>query len=196
MTKPRQYRSWIKAGLAKSDRLILSDSYDLAFQKHPHDVGDRCKEFYGDAIVFNTEKGLFPSADLKDEYDHLPAKSEWRYLNSGFICGPTEAILTLLESMNLDEIGMDRKNADGSWFHPNDQGYFQETFLKQVVPMVLDTGCLVSQTFSACELQEFDFDGPLVRNRTTGTVPGCLHCNGGAKEIVMPTIISKFGLPT
>lgn len=190
MTKPFALRDWLRARKNKSDRLLVTDSFDILFAKHPHGIGDRCAEYYGDAIVFNGEKGCWPRADLSE---HFPDQgTPWRYLNSGFICGPVDRILALLESMNLESIGVDRVEG-GKKIEPNDQGEFQKAFVAQPVPMVVDAKCLVSQTFSACSLDEFDFSDGKVLNKATGTYPGCLHANG-PKDPIMGILMKTLNL--
>lgn len=227
MTKPLALREWLRAGRNTSDRLIVCDAWDIVFAKHPHGIGDVCQSLYGDAIVANGEKGCWPRADLMEYFPD--DGSPWRYLNSGFMCGPADRFLKLLEAMGIEGIGVDRRNADDTdWIYPNDQGEYQALFAGenhagealvyqglplgetdfqhvrrrhdgtqrvQPVPMVVDTQCQLAQTLSACEMSEFDFTGPHIRNKVTGTEPGVFHLNGGAKEIFGPAIFAKYNLP-
>lgn len=192
MTKPRLFRDWIRGGNAKSDRLIIVDSWDVVFSLHPHGIGDRLEEFECDCL-FNSEKSCFPRGDLA----HLFANhgTPWQHLNSGVIIGFTEAILTLLDSIGIDEIGVDRRNADDTdWVYPNDQEYFTLAFLNSPVRCKLDTKCELAQTLSGCELSEFDFDSQPFRNLVTGTTPGIWHGNGDGKNKIMPTIFERLSL--
>lgn len=192
MTKPFRYRDWLRAGMNKSDRLIICDAFDIIFAAHPHGIGDRCAELFGDAVVFNAEKGCWPRADLAE---HFPDPgTPWRYLNSGFICGPANQILAMFEAMNMDAIGVDHKRADGTKSEPNDQGEIQALFVKQPVKMVVDGKCQLSQTFSACVPEEFDFSGNPVKNLVTGTFPGVWHFNGDSKNKIMPMAMKKLNL--
>lgn len=193
MTKPNLYREWLRAGNNTSDRLILCDAWDVIFAAHPHGIGDRCAELFGDAIVFNGEKGCWPREDLRE---HFPDDgSPWRFLNSGFLCGPADKILAMLEAMPMEEIGLDRPDGKGGWIYPNDQGEFQELYTKQPVQMYVDTQCVLAQTLSACVMSEFDFDGERIQNRVTGTYPGVFHLNGGAKNTFMEPLCRKLNLP-
>lgn len=221
MTKPYLLREWLRAGNNTSDRLIVCDAWDIVFVKHPHWVGDRCEEWFGDAVVFNGEKGCWPRSDLECQFPD--DGSPWRFLNSGFFCGPSDGILAILEAMDIDAIGFDPPGGP----YPNDQGEYQALFCgerhggKRIVyqglpegaedfahvrrlpsgedrvqpaPMVIDSQCRVSQTLSACEPSEFDFSGEYIRNVMTGTEPGVFHLNGGAKEAFGPLIYGKYGL--
>lgn len=191
MTKPYLLREWLRAGGNTSDRLIVCDAWDIVFTEHPHGVGDRCEALFGDKIVFNGEKGCWPREDLRDAFPD--DGSPWRFLNSGFMCGPTERIRALVEAMPIEQIGFDPPGGP----YPNDQGEYQELFARQAehgVECVIDTQCQVAQTLSACDLTEFDFDGMPFINRITGTTPGVWHGNGSGKNIIMPTIFARMGL--
>lgn len=192
MTKPNHFRQWLRDGNARGERVIICDCWDVIFAEHPQSVNDRCEQAYGDQIVFNGEKGCWPRADLAEQFPDTG--TPWRYLNSGFMCGPADAVLALLESMNLEEIGVDRTNPDGSKTEPNDQGEFQKAFVAQPVPMVVDGKCIVSQTFSACTKDEFEISGLGVKNRLTDTFPGALHFNGGSKNDIMPDVFRAMSL--
>lgn len=177
MTKPFLYREWLRGGHNTSDRLIICDAWDVLFLAHPHGIGDRCAELFGDSIVFNGERGLWPCGELTNDF---PDTGTWRYLNSGFMCGPADKILALLESMDLESIGVDRRNETNTdWIYPNDQGEIQKVFAKQVVPMVVDTQCQIAMTFSATADEDFHIHDNVLYNRVTGTTPGVGHFNGG-----------------
>lgn len=192
MTKPNHFRKWLRDGNCRGERIILCDAWDIIFTEHPDSIGERCATLYGDAVVFNGERGCWPRADLAE---HFPETgTPWRYLNSGFMCGPADRILALLESMGLEEIGVDRVNPDGSRTEPNDQGEFQKAFVAQPVPMVVDGRCEVAQTFSACTPDEFEITASGVKNKLTGTTPGVLHFNGNSKNDILPLVMAALGL--
>jgi hypothetical protein len=192
MSKPFMYRNWLRAN-KPSDHVILCDAWDVIFTEHPDSLVERCRALYGDSIVFNAEKGCWPRADLADKFPDTG--TPWRYLNSGFMCGQAERILELLEALNIESIGFDRPNPDGgSRIEPNDQGEFQRLFTEQPVPMVLDGRCEIAQAFSACGPDEFEFSAAGVKNKLTGTTPGCLHTNGNSKNEIAPIIIQNLNL--
>lgn len=188
MTKPFLLREWLRAGCNRSDRLIVCDAWDILFTEHPHGVGDRCRDLFGDAVVFNGEKGCWPREDLRDRFPD--DGSPWRFLNSGFMCGPADRILAMLESMPIEEIGFDPPGGP----YPNDQGEYQALYTQQPVEMVVDSQCLLAQTLSACTPDEFDFTGPTVINKATDTAPGVWHFNGDAKEKMLPIFLERMGL--
>lgn len=192
MTKPNHFRSWLRSGKNTTERIIVCDSWDIVFAEHPDSIGERCKHLCGEtSVVFNGEKGCWPRADLADKF--FDDGSPWRYLNSGFMCGPSAQILKLLESMDLERIGVDRTE-NGVKIEPNDQGEFQYAYTLQPVPIVVDTQCHMAQTLSACTLDEFDLSGERIRNKITGNHPGVFHFNGGSKNDLMPAFMKKLGL--
>lgn len=192
MTKPNHFRKWLRDGNAKGEQVIICDCWDVIFTEHPEAIGERCQKLFGEAVVFNGERGCWPRADLAE---HFPdTGTPWRYLNSGFMCGPADRILQILESMNLEEIGVDRPNPSGGRIEPNDQGEFQKAFVAQPVKMVVDGRCELAQTFSACDASEFEITSCGVRNRMTGTQPGVLHANGNSKETILPLVMKALGL--
>lgn len=189
MTKPYLLREWLRAKKNRSDRLIVTDAWDILFAAHPHGLGDRCQEFYGDAIVFNGEKSCWPQTELAGFFPD--DGSPWRFLNSGFMCGPAATILMLLECMDIESIGFDPPGGP----YPNDQGEYQRLFAERPgIPMVVDSQCRIAQTLSACTLDEFDFSGERIQNKLTRTFPGVFHCNGDAKEKMLPAVREKLQL--
>lgn len=174
MTKAFLYRDWLRAGNNTSDRLILCDAFDILFLAHPHGIGDRCAEIFGDAVVFNGERNLWPCGDLADDF---PDTGPYRYLNSGFICGPADRILAMFESMDLESIGVDREGPNGR-IEPNDQGEIQKIYGKQPVKMVVDGTCKLAMTMHGAAPDEFELRDRVLYNRLTGTTPGVAHFNG------------------
>ncbi len=191
MTKPFLLRNWLREGRNRSDRLIVCDAFDIIFVKHPHGIGDECAELFGDGAVFNGEKGCWPREDLRPFF---VGESPWRFLNSGFMCGPAAQILKLLDAMKIEEIGFDPPGGP----YPNDQGEYQLLYVNQEdhgVSMYVDEYCELAQTGSACTLDEFDLSGPLPVNRLTGTTPGVWHFNGDSKSNgLMDAILEKLNI--
>lgn len=190
MTKANHFREWLRAN-ATPEHVILCDSWDIVFSDHPHSIGERCKKTFGDAVVFNGEKACWPRADLSDTFPETG--TPWRFLNSGFMCGPADKILKIIESMDIDRIGVDRTES-GKKIEPNDQGEFQAIFSSQPVKMVVDGACLLAQTLSACSLDEFDLSGDSIVNKFTGNAPGVFHFNGSSKNHIMPAFLAKLCL--
>lgn len=204
MTKPRLYRKFLREGRQQGDVLIVTDAWDVVFQKHPDEIVEHWSQLgRKDHVVFNAERNCFPCSELtKTSFDVIAddewkVKTPWRYLNSGFMVGKPENILKLLEAMNLDSIPDDHQLPDGSWFNPNDQDMFQRLFVQipQASPMSLDYYGELAMAAHGTELNELDFSGPLIVNKITGATPGAYHLNGAAKNSLAPKILEHLGLP-
>lgn len=203
MTKPRLYRKFLREGRQQGDVLIVCDAWDCFFTVHPDEVVDAYLKQWKGQIVFNAERNCFPCTELtKASFDtisdeNLSFNSPWRYLNSGFMVGAPKDILTLLESMNLDDIRDDYQRPDGSWFNPNDQEMFQHAFVKipQPVPMNLDYRTELCIAAHGSAIEEFDWIKPAPTNLITGTTPLVWHCNGSAKNDIAPVLLKHLGLP-
>lgn len=198
MTKPRRLRQWLREGNAKADVLICCDAFDVIFVASPDEVAETYSRIWPTLpVCFNAERGIFPRGELAHKFDDVPGP--WKYLNSGFMIGPPAQILLMLEAMWLDDIHSDHKGTSaldggaGNWVNPNDQGHYQYAYCAQVVPIVLDHQCRICQTFSACEIGEFDLTGERFKNIAKGTHPLVAHFNG-AKELLMPTFLKYWGL--
>lgn len=199
-TKPRRYREYLRKG-ASGEILVVTDAWDIIFQAHPDEVVEMYLKHWPDMpVVFNAERNCFPcSPETKEVFDKIadavPVVTPWRYLNSGFMVGPPDKILALLESMNIDDVKDDHQLPDGTWVNPNDQEHFQWAFLKQPVPMKLDYLTELCLAAHASELDELDFSGAKIRNKITDTVPLVIHANGSAKNNLAPVILKHLGLP-
>lgn len=203
MTKPNIVRQWLRDGKNKTDIVFFVDAWDIIFQKHPDEILDEYFHLVGPVdkgvdlpLIFNAERNCFPGGDHCNAFPE--SGTPWRYLNSGFIVGPVCHMLALLESMDLESLGYDEQRPDGSWNHPNDQLEYLKAFVKQPVPMVLDTEaklCISLHDTKPEELEFFEQGGKkMVRNLVTGTVPGVLHGNGNGKNNTLPLIINHLGL--
>jgi hypothetical protein len=177
MTKPRTLHRWLKDGRCESDCLIVVDSWDLVFTCSP-DVIAAQWEGLGKPWMIGGERTLFPSGEEKA---YPECASSYRFPNSGFIISTPADMLTVLESMNLDAIPDDYQFPDGSMHHANDQEEYQMAYLKQPVPMRIDTECQFVWNLCGVDLSNFDFTDCGIVNRETGTKPCCLHFNGPAK---------------
>lgn len=190
-SKPRLLLKAILNNSITSDYIIFADSWDLVFTESPWKIMEKYQEF-NSPFVCSSEKNCFP-ADLKDSFPESP--TSYRYLNSGFIVAETEAILVVLESMNLDAVPEDHMCPDGSMYHCNDQGLFIEQFIQQPVKMVLDYRQELSQTLCGVVANELDMSGNKIRNIETGSLPMSLHFNGPAKTAgLREPILNKLGL--
>lgn len=198
MTKPRRLRQFLREGRSTAETLIVCDMFDIVFTVSPDEIAQAYRRDPRNLIWFNAEKGLFPRGELTHVFKEAP--HPWRFLNSGFMIGPPQKILALLEAMWLDDIHDDIKAIDelhggaGRWINPNDQGWFQLMYAAQVVPIMLDTECEFCQSLSACTIEEFDLSGERIKNVLTQSTPFVFHFNGGSKNDLMPIFLKYWGL--
>lgn len=181
-SKPKGVYKAIKEGLIESKYIIFSDCFDFVFCRSPKDLFSTYKLHFEDfPLMISSEKNCFP-ADLKEQYDDLLYTSPYRYLNSGLIVGETEALLTVLEAMDLGNVPEDYRKEDGNMCHINDQELYQHIFLKQPVKMKLDYEQILCNTLHSVTLDELEFlDMGFIHNKTTGSMPASMHMNGNAK---------------
>lgn len=193
-SKPKWLYKAIVEKVIDTKHLIFCDCWDLVFAADP----DMLFQNYltmDSPFVISAEKNCFP-ADLKDEYDKLPSTSSYKYLNSGMIVAETDAMLAVLEAMDLPNLPDDYydpiKNCN---VHPNDQYEYMKLFLKQPVPMKLDYDQLLCNTLHQVAEDELDFSEERIRNKETGTYPCSFHANGGAKDSgIVPPILRHLNL--
>lgn len=179
-SKPKLLYKAIKAGLIKTKYLIFCDCWDLVFTGKPEKILQNYFNCFVSPLVISSEKNCFPS-DLKEQYDALNPKTSYAYLNSGMIVGEVDAMLAVLEAMDLENVPDDYRNEDGSMTHINDQFLYQQIFLKQPVKMVLDYKQLLCNTLHEVKIGELDFSGEMIRNKETNEYPCAFHMNGSAK---------------
>lgn len=179
--KPKLLFKAIKEGLIKEKYIIFCDCWDLIFANDPANLlNNAYLGIFNSPLVISSEKNCFP-ATLKSEYDTLPYTSSYRYLNSGMIVGETEAMLCVLEAMDLPNVPDDYRNEDGSMTHINDQELYQQIFLKQPVKIELDYNQILCNTLHSVQLSDLNFTGRFIENIETSFWPNSFHMNGSAK---------------
>lgn len=206
VTKPKRLRHYLRHD-CDSEFVIASDSWDVCFTEHPDSIVERYKALWPDTpVVFNAERSLFPRGDLALFFPETG--TPWQFLNSGFMIGKRDDLLTMIESVDWDSIledtqfteptevtyaGVTRRYEVDSWFHPNDQSDYQEIFTKQPVPIKLDTRAELCITLHGAKPEDFEWTNP-IRNKLTDTYPGVWHGNGDAKNGIFPQILDHLGL--
>ncbi len=184
-TKPKWLYDAICQGAISTEYMIFTDCWDLVFAADPEEIMDVFSCFQSD-IVISAERNCFPD-DLRGQYDKVnensPHKTPYKYLNSGFIVGRTDAIKVCLEAMDLPNMKDDYYNETiGRSIHSNDQYEWQKIFLQQPVHIELDEQQLLSQTLHDVSVDEFDFSKERIRNKVTGSYPCAFHYNGSGKS--------------
>lgn len=180
-TKPKVLYELIKNKTIVTSHIIFTDCWDLIFTAHPDEIMEAYKCFNA-PLVISTESNCFPD-DLKEDFDNRLPPTKYKYLNSGFICGEVEALLTLLEEMDLPNMPDDHydpvKNCN---VHPNDQFEYQKLAIKHPELIALDYEQILSQTLHGENIDNFDLSKERIRNKTTNSYPCTLHFNGGSKD--------------
>lgn len=181
-SKPRLLYNAIKENKIQTTHIIFNDCFDLVYAVTPKQLYLKFLQFAA-PFVISAEKNCFP-VDTKEEYDKLgdDFDSPYKYLNSGMIVAEVPAMLAVLESMDAKNIPNDYWSEEKNcMINPNDQEYYQQQFLKQPVPMVLDRYQILCNTLHSVEPDELDFSVDRIFNKVTGTFPCSFHLNGGAK---------------
>ncbi len=179
VSKPRHLLKWLKSHYAEMDCLIFTDSWDVLFVKSPDDIAKEWNDI-GEPWICGAERALFPPADTSV---WPQCSSPYRFLNSGAIISTPAAMLAVLETMNPDALPNDHQKEDGSMFHSNDQAWLQELFLRQPIPMLLDTECRFIWNLCDVPYESMRVNGEgEFFNVDTKSFPGILHANGDAKE--------------
>ena len=189
-SKPRLLYHAIKNGDIKERHIIFCDCFDLVFAVPPKELFKKYLQF-ASPFVISAERNCFPDTHKK-EYDDLGEDfdSPYKYLNSGMIVAETDAMFTVLESMDAKNIPNDYWDGE-KMINPNDQEYYQKEFLKQPIPMVLDRYQILCNTLHDVKEDEFGFTQERLFNKVTGTYPCSFHLNGGAKTGECRTPILK-----
>lgn len=182
-SKPKWLYKAIKENVIDAKYMIFTDCWDLLFDVPPKQVFEGYMSLMDNSIYISSEKNCFP-ADLKERFEqvakHKGVESPYIYLNSGFIIGETEAILTCLEDMDLPNLPDDHFDGEKN-IHPNDQFEWMKIWDKQPVPIELDYMQIFSGTLHETTPDQLDFGGEHIMRKDTGTFPFTWHMNGNGK---------------
>jgi hypothetical protein len=192
VTKLWRVRDWLRRGRNRSECILMVDSWDVIFARRPDEIAAECERLFPGRIVYNAEKACWPDVELIGRFPECG--SAWRFPNTGVMYARANDFRLLLESLDLEGVGIDYQREGGTWHHKDDARCVYAAYLSGVVPWAWDTGCEVFQSFSDCKMEEFELVEGGVKNRATGTVPGILHFNGGAKNDIMPKVMEHLGL--
>lgn len=192
MTKPRLLKEWLDKNWQQFDCLIVFDAFDIVWARHPREVVDEWNAL-GRPFIIGGEKAIFPPEF--NEKDFPECGTPYRFPNSGFIiCAPSD-MMKVLTAMEMEKIPNEEIMPDGSINHGNDQREYIKLFLKQPVPMRVDTEAKFVWNLCGAKPEEFDWSGEIPRNRLTGHCPATFHGNGDGKgPAIMGPIVEHLGL--
>jgi hypothetical protein len=190
MTKPKLLLKYLEGEGREADISILTDAWDVLICSSLDEIVFKFRAFNA-PIVFNAERNCFPRADLAERFP--TCSTPYRFLNSGFIVGQTEAMIEMLRMMKLDEQRDDFQRPDGTWESSNDQTEFQLFWLANCTKATLDTNAVICQTLHDAAPEEFGMEAGRVTSRLTGNQPSVFHGNGSGK-VWLETIIGWLGL--
>ncbi len=164
--KVRQVKDFLKAEGACYSHIIFCDAYDVVFAGGFGDILSRFATF-ASPIIFSAEWYCWPDVSLEKVYP--PSPTRYRFLNSGVWVGETVAVWEMFHRLDT-RLLQDRMC---------DQGLFTQLFLSGAAPIQLDYNCLIAQSLNGA-VQDMQWDGKVIRNKTTGEAPLIFHGNGGA----------------
>ena len=197
ISKPKILLSYLLTGKVKDKHMVFCDCFDVVITRNPEELMERYMPF-NTSIVFNAERNFFLCAPERFPCEAIKARypdvgTPFKYLNSGFFIGETEAIITMLQSLHLENIPDDYQNPDGSWHHEADGDYIIAAFPDQVVPIKLDVKCEIAQTLHGELLENYEVSNTGIKNKITNTDPMVIHANGGGKTgEIMPVFIELW----
>ena len=206
MTKPKKTLEFLEKEGAKWEHVIICDAWDIVFLAGPDEIIYNWKGL-GAPIVFNAERNCFPVPEFEKAFtaicpyvwEVLPQGSagqtpiQYRFLNSGFICGVTEAIVQMLREMDLEN-APDDDPATG--YGPNDQEGYQRWFLQHHEGRAaLDYRGILCHSLHDSTEREFTFrpEQKRVVSMLTHNEPCVFHGNGSGKAW-LERIIRWLGL--
>lgn len=174
LSRAKLLRNYLRTGVVKSPVMIWSDLWDVICVRNPESIVEQFKGF-NTSIVLNAERECFPDASLTDQFPDRG--TPYRYLNSGFWVGETEAILEMLERADVED-DVDYQKPDGTWVHHCEQLNIQKAFLNQVVPMKLDTNGEICLTLVGAPDDEVQICEGRPYNKNMCNFPSVVHANG------------------
>jgi hypothetical protein len=134
--------------LLQPDDIIVYFGNSLNIDVNNFDVGEFVTKYqsYGKKIVITAEKNLWPDSLEGARYKLLslgPEKSEFKYLNSGMVCGEAGEIMRLLEERVFDPTA-----------EPNEQEYLSRAYVTERYNMTLDYDCKLCICAYKCSGEE------------------------------------------
>lgn len=185
-SKPKLLKRALDAGKITTPYVLFVDCFDVVFASDP----DALTVFDLDALVIGAETNCFPDASLADQ--HPESGTRFRYVNSGFMFGRTEAMKEFLAEMNPEQY-LDDGETDANLFivQSNDQDTVMRMHLFGKTPTQLDTSAYMVANLCGLGPDDIELTPLGVRVTETQTYPVAWHFNGNAKTSGLREIILK-----
>jgi hypothetical protein len=162
-TKIRRLRHALTNLKVSPSHILFVDGNDTLVMTSLEEIHNKFLELASE-IVISTEDNCWPDLSLAAQYPQVRTKN--RYLNSGGIYGTFDAFVRALEIAE-------------SYGVPDDQWCWTKAWLDGRVSLTPDYHCTIFQSLRRSEC-DMDYNGPRIRNISTGTEPSIFHGNGGA----------------
>lgn len=140
---------------------IFVDAYDTFFLGTEEELID--KYFNTNAFVISAERGCYPDAELRGEYNETP--NGWDFVNSGTYLAPIGDYMRMFENNTPD-------------YSDDDQRWLTARYLSEGYDTVLDKKCRIFQCYSFIREGDFGYEKNRLQNLKTGTQPIIIHFNG------------------
>lgn len=163
----KDIHEWCKSEEAKEyTHFLYTDGFDTMALTSMAEVERKYQNmrhvFYGDQIIFSTEKQCFPRVDWVEL--HPETTTEWKYLNHGQFIAPIKMFIDLYEGV------FDKSITCQEWA--------MDLYLKKDPAIGLDLNCDIFQTIAFKSPEDFEIRGGRIYNTKQNSFPCFAHGNG------------------
>lgn len=145
------------------DAFIFCDAFDVValgnIQEFENNLG-RNK----DKIILSAERNCWPDKSLERWYEPRTIDG-WDFVNSGLYYAPRDKFIEMVERHMPT-------------YDDDDQLYMSKMYLFEFDDMLLDSNCMLFQSYSFINNGDFSYDNSRVKNLNTDTNPVFIHGNG------------------
>lgn len=175
--------------------VVFADCFDLVYAAPPRELVDRFVAM-NMPIVIGAEKDFFVAHNnIQMAAMHPPSPSSFKYTNTGFLIGYTEAFDEALDEMEVDFLRDDYRLPGGGMIEDNDQLAWMRQLLFGKVRMGLDHTAALVANCHGVKLDELEFlPDRKIRLKETGTTPMVIHFNGNKEPETKAPILKHLGL--
>lgn len=195
VSKVKFLKRAIDTKLIDADVVIFADCFDLVYAAHPREVVDAFVRM-NVPIVIGAETSCFTAHNnIQLGPLHPPSPSRFKYVNTGFIIGYTEALDEALDEMEVEYLRDDYRLPGGGNVEDNDQNAWMRQLLFGKVRMGLDNTASLVLNHHGVAPQELEFLADRkICLRETGTIPLVHHWNGSKENPTKNLVLKHLGL--